>query len=60
MDISTMTDEQLADHLNAVLAEQERRKALEQIPEQIRELKAKYVAGGGQIEDLEPEPAVIE
>ena len=56
MDISTMTDEQLADHLNAVLAEQERRKALEQIPEQIRELTAKYVAGGGQVEDLQPDP----
>lgn len=56
MDFSTMTDEQLADHQNAVLAEQERRQALAQIPEQIRELTAKYVAGGGQVEDLQPDP----
>ncbi|MFK0082715.1 hypothetical protein [Glutamicibacter sp. NPDC090743] len=54
MDFSTMTDEQLGDHLNAVLAEQERRKALAEIPAQIEELTAKYLAGGGKIEDLSP------
>lgn len=32
MDIKTLTDEQLADRLNAVLAEQERRQALATIP----------------------------
>lgn len=47
MDLSTLTDEELADHLNAVLAEQERRQALATIPDQIRELTAKYVDAGG-------------
>lgn len=53
MDFSTLNDEQLAEHLNQVLAEMERRKALELIPEQIRELTAKYIAGGGRIEELQ-------
>lgn len=52
MDISTMTDEQLAEHLNAVLAEQERRQALATIPAQIEELTAKYLAGGGDPAEL--------
>lgn len=52
MDLKLLTDEQLSDHLNSVLAEQERRKALAEIPEQIEELTAKYVAGGGNLEDL--------
>lgn len=52
MDFSTLNDEQLADHLNEVLAELERRKALAEIPAQIEELTAKYVAGGGSVEDL--------
>lgn len=56
MDLKTMTNEQLSEHLNEVLAEQERRKALEQIPEQIRDLTAKYIAGGGNAEDLQTEP----
>ena len=53
MDFSTLNDEQLAEHLNDVLAEQERRRSLAVIPEQIRELTAKYVAGGGHVEDLQ-------
>ncbi|MCS3494052.1 UDP:flavonoid glycosyltransferase YjiC (YdhE family) [Arthrobacter sp. JUb119] len=60
MDFSALNDEELADHLNQVLAEQERRKALAEIPEQIRELTAKYVAGGGQAEDLQTEQPVAE
>lgn len=52
MDISTLTDEELAEHLNAVLAEQERRQALATIPDQIRDLTAKYVDGGGDPADL--------
>lgn len=52
MDLEELTDDQLSDHLNEVLAEQERRKALDDIPAQIEELTAKYVAGGGNIEDL--------
>lgn len=52
MEIKTLKDEELAEHLNAVLAEQERRKALVDIPNQIRELTAKFVDGGGDPEDL--------
>ncbi|WP_417368038.1 hypothetical protein [Glutamicibacter arilaitensis] len=52
MDFSTMTDSQLNEHLNEVLGEQERRKALATIPAQIEELTAKYIAGGGNLEDL--------
>ncbi|WP_345473766.1 hypothetical protein QMQ05_05825 [Glutamicibacter ectropisis] len=60
MDFSALNDEELAEHLNQVLAEQERRKALAEIPEQIRELTAKYIAGGGQAEDLQPEAPMTE
>lgn len=52
MDLTTLTGEDLASHLNAVLAEQERRQALATIPNQIRELTAKYVDGGGDPDDL--------
>lgn len=52
MDFTTLTDEQLADHINSGLAEQERRQALTFIPGQIRELTAQYVAGGGNPADL--------
>ena len=52
MDLSILTGEELADHLNAVLAEQERRQALATIPDQIRELTAKYVDGGGDPQNL--------
>lgn len=60
MDLKSLTDEELFDHLNAVLTEQERRQALAQIPEQIRDLTAKYVAGGGNLEDLQSDPTVTE
>lgn len=52
MELTTLTDEELSNHLNTVLTEQERRKALAEIPEQIRDLTAKYVDGGGDIADL--------
>lgn len=52
MDLKVMTDTELSDHLNAVLAEQERRRALAEIPDQIAELTARYVAGGGSRNDL--------
>lgn len=60
MDFTDLTDEELSAHLNEVLAEQERRQALAQIPEQIRDLTAKYIAGGGNLEDLQPDPAITE
>lgn len=52
MDLKNLTDDELFDHLNGVLAEQERRRALADIPDQIRELTAKYVDGGGNADDL--------
>lgn len=53
MDLELFTDEEL-DHLRIdVQIEQERRKEQSLIPEQIRELTAKYVAGGGKLEDLQ-------
>lgn len=55
MDLAALTDEELSDHLNAVLAEQERRQALANIPDQIRDLTAKYVDGGGNIANLAQE-----
>lgn len=52
MDLTTLTDEQLAEHLNAVLAEQERRQRLAAMPAQIAEMAARYVADGGDRGDL--------
>lgn len=52
MDLKPLTDDELSEHLNAVLAERERRQALTTIPDQIRDLTAKYVDGGGNAEDL--------
>ena len=47
-----LDDEELAEHLNAVLAEQERRQALATIPQQIKDLTAKFIDGGGDIKEL--------
>lgn len=52
MDLTTLTDAELSEHLNAVLAEQERRASLANIPAQISQLAATYVAGGGIRTDL--------
>lgn len=52
MELTTLTDDELTDHLNAVLNEQERRAALANIPAQISALAALYVAGGGIRTDL--------
>ncbi len=52
MNLHDLTDEELADHLNSVLAEQERRAAIANIPAQMREMSAKYQAGGGQLDAL--------
>lgn len=54
MDLTTLTNEELGEHHNAVLVEQERRQALAIIPGQIADLTAQYVAGGGNPEDLTP------
>lgn len=47
-----MTDEQLSEHLNAVLNEQEKRARLAVIPDQIKELGAKFVTDGGEMDVL--------
>ena len=52
MDLTTLDDEQLAAHLNTVLAEQERRANLATIPQQITDLATRYQAGGGDVETL--------
>lgn len=52
MELNEMTDEQLSEHLNAVINEQERRANLARIPTQIAELAAKFVEGGGNPAEL--------
>lgn len=53
LDLTTLSDADLAAHLNAVLAEQERRQALATIPTAIADLRAKYLEGGGDPAALE-------
>ena len=52
MDYKSFTDEQLNDARTAILAEQDRRANLAQIPATIQELAAKYTEGGGDREEL--------
>lgn len=52
MDLKSLSDEELDQHRQNILIEQERRQALADIPDQIVELTKKYVDGGGNIEDL--------
>lgn len=47
MDLHSLSDEELAAHLNAVLNEQERRARLARVPEQVAQMTAQYVADGG-------------
>jgi hypothetical protein len=51
--IENYDDAKLADLLNAVMAEQERRANLARIPSEIEGLRAKFLQGGGN-------PAVLE
>ncbi|ALY09406.1 hypothetical protein KDJ04_gp03 [Arthrobacter phage Nubia] len=52
MNLHEMTDEQLSDHLNAVLAEQERRERLRQIPVTVAMLAGQFRDGGGEQTEL--------
>jgi len=52
VDLTTLSDDDLAAHLDAVLAEQERRTRLATIPGQVAALAQQYVDGGGSVEDL--------
>jgi hypothetical protein len=47
MDLATLSDAELSDHLNAVLNEQERRAALATTAAQVEQLTARYVTIGG-------------
>jgi len=47
VDLHSLSDEELAAHLNAVLNEQERRARLARVPEQVAQMTAQYVADGG-------------
>ena len=53
MDYKNLTDGQLDEARQAILAEQERRANLAQIPATISELAAKYKEGGGDRQTLE-------
>ena len=52
MDYKSLTDEQLNEARQGILAEQERRANLAQIPATIAELATKYKEGGGNQEEL--------
>lgn len=52
MNLENLTDEALDTLRTDVAIEQERRQALATIPDQIVELKEKFLAGGGKPEDL--------
>lgn len=47
MDLSSLSDSDFSDHLNAVIAEQERRQRLANVPEQIAVLASAFIADGG-------------
>ena len=53
MDLKNMSSQELQDLRTAVIAEQERRENLERIPDQITELKTRYVELGGDPTNLE-------
>lgn len=52
MDLSTLTDDDLAQHRLDVLKEQERRSSLAAIPSQVTQLAQTYTAAGGDPADL--------
>ena len=54
MDLTKLSDEDLDQLRRDTLAEQERRENLARIPDQITELKTKYVELGGNPADLDP------
>ena len=52
MDLTTLTDDDLATHKRDVLIEQERRQARDQIPAQIADLTQRFIDAGGDPADL--------
>ena len=53
IDLTTLTDEEFAEHRRAVLDEGERRDRLRNIPQQVADLAAAYTSGGGELSELE-------
>lgn len=47
MDLKTLADEELSEHLNAVLNEQERRQRLSSAPGQVASIAQAFIADGG-------------
>ena len=52
MDLTTLSDDDLAQHKRDVLIEEERRQARDQIPAQIADLTARFIDAGGDPNDL--------
>lgn len=52
MDLTTLSDDDLATHKRDVLIEEERRQARDQIPAQIADLTARFIEAGGNPADL--------
>ena len=52
MDLTRLSDEDLATHKREVLIEEERRQARDQIPAQIADLTARFIDAGGDPNDL--------
>ncbi len=53
MDLTQLSDLELSEHLDTVLAEQERRQRLANIPATVAQLAAQYREGGGEQTALE-------
>ena len=53
MDLTTLSDEALAQHKREVLIEEERRPARDQIPAQLADLTARFIEAGGDPADLD-------
>ena len=52
MNITELSDDDLAQHKREVLIEQERRQARDQIPSQIADLTARFIEAGGDPNEL--------
>ena len=53
MDCKKLTDDELKEYRIAIMAEEERRASLAEIPETVANLAAKYAEGGGDRQTLE-------
>lgn len=53
IDLTTLTDEEYAEHRRAVLDEGDRRDRMRTIPLQVADLAAAYTSGGGEMSALE-------